>query len=338
MKRISILLVIFVMVLTLLVGIASANGQGHAHGHNNPHNPHYQGGNPGGGGGSGNNPNSGPGNNNGNGNPNPPGPPGQSSGPVYNGDIYNGDVTNNDFLYEYFVNQSYDFSNIETTIYDQRQYISVDNTEVLEAIAGLSADNLHQMVNDEANATLGIKYGEISASTIYIPESINIDPDTVFSKNPNIYLNPTKKTVQLRKGEFCSVKIAVVSDVNSILKVKCANPNVKVITKTLVVLANTPAVAEVQLYFKSKATQWEYATIIFEDSLSKKELSQKSIIVFENKEALDWKARFATDTNMTSGGISVSQNKTTWGWGLFTGVKTDRHGNNTVYMVGEIDL
>jgi len=334
MKRISILLVIFTAILLLVSSVVSANSQGNAYGHDNPHNPHYQGGNPGGG----NNPNSSPGNNSGNGNPDPPGPPGQPSGPTYTGDIYNGDIINNSFLYEYWVNQSYDFYNIDTTIYDQRQYISVDNIEVLEAIAGLSADNLHQMVNDEANATLGIKYGEISASTVYIPESIDIDPDTVFNKNPNIYLNPTKKTVQLRKGEFCSVKIAVISDVNSILKVKCGNPNVKVITKTLVVLANTPAVAEVQLYFKSKMAQWEYASIIFEDSLSGKELSQKSVIVFENKEALDWKARFATDTNMTSGGISVNQNKTTWGWGLFTGVKTDRHGNNTVYGVFEIDL
>ncbi|MFW9899772.1 MAG: hypothetical protein ACFFDY_00615 [Candidatus Thorarchaeota archaeon] len=321
MKRISMLLVIFAAILFLVSSVVSANG----------------------------NTNSGPGNNNGGGNPNPPGPPWAQSGDVYNGDIFNTFNTSyNSFLYEYYVNQSYDFSEYDVAINDQRQYISVDNTPILEALQDLMEENTYRFLNDEADSTLGAKYGEISSSTVYIPKSINIDPNIDFGTNPNIHLNPTKKVVQLRKGEFCSVQIAIISDINAVLKIKCSNPNVKVITKEIIVLENTPAIAEVQLYFKSKAAQWEYAFITFEDALTladpndpdgpNKELSQKSMIVFENKEALDWKMRFTTNEADSTAMIGVSQNKTTWGWGLSGGMKTDRHGNNMWHGVFEIDL
>lgn len=285
-----------------------------------------------------NNPNKGPGNNSGNGNPNPPGQNkgGDITNNYYNYTANNNDQTYNSFLYEYYVNQSYDFSNIETTMYDQRQYISVNNTPVLEAIKGLSADNHHEMVNNEASATLGIKYGEISPNTIIIPKFENIDPNMVFEVNPKLYLNPIKKVVQLIVGEFANVQIAIVADRNSILNVKCNNPNVEIVTKKVIAIKNTPSIVNVQLYFKYKTTQWEYAFITFEDALVNKELESKSMIIFENKEALDWKTRFTIDTDYTTAGLSVSQNKTSWGWGLFTGIKTDKRCS--LYAVLEIDL
>ncbi len=282
------------------------------------------------------NPNKGPGNNSGGGNPNPPGPPIED---IYNGDIYNTYNTSyNDFSsYDIAIDQSYEhnFSDYDITVNDNRAYTTVDNTFVLEALQNLSIDNLHNLASEEARITFGMSYTEKYRSQVLIPEQAAPD-GVIFNHTANIFLNPIKRVVKLKPGEFCNVEIAIVADENIILTANSSNPNVKVFNKEIVVLKDKPTTIVVQAYLKP-GTSWEYGFISFTNTIGK-ELKPKTKIVFENAEAPDWKIRSVHDTYQSSIGIGFAQNRTTWGLGGFLGVKMDRHGNETVYGVLEIDL
>lgn len=246
--------------------------------------------------------------------------------------------TSTDYYYDYDYNYDYDCSNREYDITnnytgtyyhtnDNRIINNIDNTYNIDN-SGIENNQLiqqHTDINTEANTLLttqlaDVKYGGVAI----VPPEVN--PNVIYHTITTLYFNPSEIVAKLGPGEFSSFNIYVTSDRPIKLYLSANRPNIKILDP-VITIDKWDGVAQAGVIVSlEKGTYWTDGLITFRSELGV-DLGQIRV-VFENKKAIDHVSRVTMDDTFTTLGHGVRQNRGTWGWSGFVGVRVNRETND----------
>lgn len=235
------------------------------------------------------------------------------------------DITNN-YEYNNYNDMDYDYDVDQTYNYDQsmnittNNYLTVDNSAMVEC---LEVRN-HIGINSEADTLLNTRLTDAKYyGTPWVMPAI--DSNVVYSRFTILHFSPKQVVAQLGPGEFSQFNIAITSDKPIKLYLSANRTNIKVLTPEIIINRCNGVSSARFIVTLEKGVYWTDGLVTFR---SEGGADLGSIrIVFENKRAIDHISRVTMDDTYTTIGHGMRQNRGTWGWSGFVGVRVNRETN-----------
>lgn len=249
-------------------------------------------------------------------------------------DYYNTYDSDYDYIYDY--SKDYDITNNYMGTYyhtnDNRVItnndtdVDINNTYMIDN-SGVENNQLIQQHNDinlEANTLLNTR---LTDSTYYGMPIVSPDTDSnvIYCNSAKLYFNPSQIVLKLNPDEFATLRITITADRPLKMVITSNRPNIKILKNTVVVNKSAGTAYTDVMVSLDKGNYWNSGLIIF-SSVTGEKIDQIEVTL-ENKQGIDHLSKVTMDETFTSIGHGVRQNRGTWGWAGFVGIRINRETN-----------